>query len=241
MKKENNLKLDLSFHDNAKKSSAFLARQKLPIFERKFVKAAWTHENKIYILCTPNHVTILTKQFSSKWHIAKENVRIGTIEDLVKEIINHNTRVIISVRDGQVIYDPLRILHSLKKNIQKGLMTGTKEGILKKFMLIKNHIKEIEEIKEKIFDNIYISTIEASQTALVLKGHIALIPRFISVELKKALLNKGLERSDLNNAVEIISLYKLYEHKKINLPPGKKLDELSKKAELFREAVKKLK
>jgi hypothetical protein len=221
--KEKSLKLDLSSHD------------------KKFVKAAWFHENKIYILCVPNHVTILTKQFSRKFHIAKENVRIGTIEDLVREIIQHNTRVIISVRDGKVIYDPLKVIDSLKKNIQKGLMTGTKEGILRKFMLIKDHIKEIEKIKERIFDNLYVSTIEASQTALVLKGHIALIPRVISVKLKKELLNKGLERSDLNNAVEIISLYKLYEHKKINLPPGKKLDELSKKAELFREAVKKLK
>mgnify|MGYP001359617620 CR=1 FL=1 len=168
--KESNLKLELSEHD------------------KKFIKAAWMHQDKIYILCIPKHVTILTKQFSKKWNIAKENVRIGTIEDLVKEIIQHNTRVIISVRDGKVIYDPLKILHSLKKNIQKGLMTGTKEGILRKFMLIKDHIKEIEKIKEKLFDNIYISTIEASQTALIITGNIALIPRIIPLKMKSRIV-----------------------------------------------------
>ncbi len=212
---------------------------KLSEHDRKFIKAAWMHQDKVYVLCIPKHVTILTKQFSKKFNIAKENVRIGTIEDLVKEIIQHNTRVIISVRDGRPIYDPLRILHSLKKNIQKGLMTGTKEGILRKFMLIKDHIKEIEKIKERLFDNIYISTIDASQTALILKGHIALIPRIIPIKIKK-LINKGLERSDIINAIEIIETYKLYEHQRIVLPPGKKLDEFAKKAELFREAVKKM-
>lgn len=208
--------------------------------EKKMIRAAWICDEKLYLLCIPKHFSILTKQFSDRWHISKEKVHIETIEDLVKEIIQHNTKVIISVREGKILYDPLKLLHSLKKNIEKGLMIGTKEGILKKFMLIKDNIKEIENIKIKIFDNTYISTIEACQTALILKNHIALIPRVISVKLRKYLLNRGLERSDLNNAVEIISLYKLYEHNKLNLPPGKKLDELVKKAGLFREAVKKL-
>lgn len=213
---------------------------KLDTHERKLIRAAWIYDEKLYLLCLPKHVSVLTKKFSKKWHITEERVHVGTIEDLVREIIKHNTRVIISVREGRVIHDPLKLIHSLKKNIQTGLMIGTKEGILRKFMLIKENIKDIEEIKEKIFDNIYLSTIEASQTALILKGHVALIPRMISVKLKQHLLDRGLERSDLNNAAEIISLYKLYEHKKVNLPPGKKLDELSKKAESFRESVKKL-
>lgn len=217
-----------------------LLRFKPTKFEQKFIRAAWTCNHKFYILCIPRHIISLTKIFSKKWDIAKENVRIGTIEDLVKEIIHHNTRVIISVRDGKIIYDPLKLLHSLKRNIEKGLMIGTKEGILRKFMLIKDNLKEIENIKSQIFDNIYISVIEASQTALVIKGHLALIPRVIPVKLKKYLLNRGLEKSDVDNAAEIITLYKLNEHKKIPMPSGKKLDELAKKAEFFRESVKKL-
>jgi len=222
MKSDNLLNLKLSEHD------------------KRFIKAAWIYQDKIYILCISKHITILTKQFAKKFSVAKENVRIGTIEDLVKEIIQHNTRVILSVRDGKTVYDPLRILHSLKVNIQKGFMVGTKEGILRKFMLIKDYIKEIEKIKEKIFDNIYISTIEASQTALILRGHVALIPRIIPVKMKK-LVGRGLEKSDIRNAVEIIETYKFHEHNRIVLPPGKKLDEFSKKAELFRENVKRMK
>jgi hypothetical protein len=57
----------------------------------------------------------------------------------------------------------------------------------------------------------------------------------------KILTNRGLEKSDIINAIEIMETYKLYEHKRIVMPSGKKLDEFTKKAELFREAVKKLK
>ena len=208
----------------------------------KIVKSIWIHEGNIYVICESKHITQLTRHFSQKYHLHDAKVHVGTIEDLIKEIINHNTRVLISIRDGRVVHDPIHLLHSLKVNIQKGLLVGTKEAILKKFMLIKDYIKEIEETKEQVFDNIYVSTIEAAQTALVIKANnnIALIPRLIPDTLRQHLLGKGLEKTHLEYASEIILKYKAYEHKKCSIPDGKRLDDLAKKAEIFREAVKKL-
>jgi hypothetical protein len=206
------------------------------------IKSVWIHEGKLYVICTSKHIVQLTRHFSKKYKLPKEKVHVGTIEDLIKEIINHNTRVLISIRDGRVVHDPIHLLHSLKINIQKGLLVGTKEAILKKFMLIKDYIKEIEATKERVFDNIYVSTIEAAQTALIIKGNsnIALIPRLIPDVLRETLLGRGLEKTQIEYASEIILKYKAYEHKKCPLPEGKRLDELARKAELFRDAVKKL-
>ncbi len=208
--------------------------------EQKLIKASWLHNEMIYMLCLEKHITELTKKYSKRFGLAEEKVRVGTTEDLIKEIINHNTRVLISVRDGKIIYDPLKLLHSLKINIEKGLMTGTKEGILRKFLVIKDHLKEIENIKVQVFDNIYVSTIEASQTALILKNHFVLVPRLIPETLKRHLLRNSLEKTQINDAEEIIKTYKAYEHKKIPLPNGRRLDNLSIKSERFREAVKKM-
>ncbi len=206
------------------------------------IKSIWIHEGNLYVICVSKHIVQLTKHFSQKYHLHDKRVHVGTIEDLIKEIINHNTRVLISIRDGRVVHDPIHLLHSLKINIQKGLLVGTKEAILKKFMLIKDYIKEIESTKEQVFDNIYVSTIEAAQTALVIKGknNIALIPRLIPDVLRETMLGKGLEKTHIEYASEIILKYKAYEHKKCPLPEGKRLDELARKAGLFRDAVKKL-
>ena len=213
---------------------------KLTPYLQSIIKASWIHNEMIYIICLNKYISALTQHFSQTYKIPKDKVRVGSIEDLIKEIMQHNTRVLISIRDGKLIYDPYKLLSSLKINIQRGLMVGTKEAILRKFMLIKDYIKEIENTKIAVFDNIYMSVIEAAQTALVLKGHSILIPRTIPEMIKKHLQGRGLERTHVNYATEIITTFKAYEHKKIPLPQGKKLDELAKKAELFREAVKKL-
>lgn len=213
---------------------------KLNPYLKSVLKAAWIHNEMLYLICLNKYIVKLTKYFAKTYNIPEERVRVGTLEDLIKEITAHNARVLISVRDGKLIYDPFNLLRSLRINIRKGLMTGTREGILRKFMLIKDYIKEIESIKINVFDNIYKSTIESAQTALVLRGHAILTPRLIPESLKKYLRGRGLEKAQVDYAIEVINTFKAYEHKKIPLPQGKKLDELARKVELFREAVKKL-
>lgn len=233
------LKREKNNEKKENKSSLKKNQIKIDAHLAKMIKASWIHKDLLYVICVNKHIVYLTRYFSEKYDIPHEKVRIGSMEDLIKEISNHNTRVLISVREGIIIYDPFKLLRSLKINIEKGMMIGTKEVILKKFMLIKDYLKEIEDIKRDIFDNIYTSTIEASQTALILDGHAILIPRLIPDMLKKKLRRK-MERTYIGYASEIIKMYKSYEHKKINLPEGKKLDELTGKAMLFREAVKKM-
>lgn len=224
----------------AKKVSLEKLKLKLSPYLRSIVKASWIHNNMLYVICLNKYIVALTKHFSQVYNLPKDKVRVGSIEDLIKEISEHNTRVLISIRDGKIIYDPYKLLTSLRINIQKGLMTGTKEAILRKFMMIKDYLEEIENTKIQVFDNIYTATVEAAQTALILKGHAILIPRMIPEMLKKHLQGKGLEKTHVAYANEIIKTFKDYEHKKIPLPSGKTLDDLARKAELFREAVKKL-
>jgi len=215
-----------------------IERIKLTPYLKGIIKATWVHDDMLYVICINRNITALTEYFSKNYNLPKEKVRVGTLEELIKRIAEHNTRILISIRDGKIIYDPFNFLSSLKLNIKRGLMIGTKEAILRKFILIREYLREIETIKIKVFDNIYSSVVEAAQTALVLRGHPVPIPKNIPKALKKFLPFLG--KQIIGYGAEIIEVFKAYEHKKIPLPDGKKLDELNRKAELFREAIKKL-
>lgn len=240
MKKSRKIKANVKSVKSEKEVSLKKTQIKVDASLAKMIKASWIHKDMLYVICVNKQIVYLTRYFSEKYNLPQEKVRIGSMEDLIKEISNHNTRVLISIREGVIVYDPFKFLKSLKINIERGMMIGTKEVILKKFMLIKDYLKGIDNIKRDIFDNIYTSTIEASQTALILEGHAILVPRLIPDMLKKKIRGRKMERTYINYASEIIKMYKNYEHKKTGLPDGKKLDELTGKAMLFREAVKKM-
>jgi hypothetical protein len=125
-------------------------------------------------------------------------------------------------------------------NIKKGLMAGTKEMLLRKFMSIQREIKEIESIKSQVFENVYTSCLESAQAALIMKGKAILTPRIVPELLKVFLLGKGLERTHIKYCDEIIWTYKSLEHKKIPPLTGEEIDKLARKGELFRDAVKRI-
>lgn len=207
---------------------------------KNIIKAIWIHENMLYVICKGKNVVRLTKHFSQKYNIPAERVRVGVFYDLIKEISERNTRVLKSVRDGKIIYDPFKFIISLKQNIQRGLMTGTKEAILRKFLTIRENIRDIENVKIQVLDNTYTSLVESAQAALIMKDQKILIPRLIPDLLRKHLQGKGLEKTEINYAEEIIKTFKDYEHRKISVVSGKKLDDFRNKLMLFREAVKKI-
>ena len=207
---------------------------------KKTIKAAWIHEDFLYVLCTEKNITKLTEYFSQNYKIPKERVRVGVFYDLIKEISERNRRVLISIRDGKIIYDPFKFIISLKINIKNGLMLGTKEAILKKFFIIKEHIKDVENIKYLVLDNLYTSLVESSQAALIMKDQKVVIPRLIPELLKEHLLNKGIGEIEIKYAEDVIKTFKDYEHKKIDLIEGKKLDEIRMMVVLFRESIKKI-
>ncbi len=202
------------------------------------IKALWMHENVLHILTSEKvshqDITILQKR-----HKAGQ-VKVLLIEQFLKEVMEYNTKLLVSIRDGRVIFDRLDMVKVIGLNIQKGLMAGTKEMLLKKFMSIQKELKEMESSKSQAFENIYISCLEAAQAALLSKGRVILIPKMVPEMLRVFLLGKGLERTQIKYCEEIIWTYKALEHKKIQPLTGKEIDKLAKKTELFRDAVKRI-
>ena len=202
------------------------------------IKALWTHEDVLHILTSEKvgHEEISRLQARHKAGQAK----VLLIEQFLKEVMEYNTKLLVSIRDGRVIFDRLDMVKVIGLNIQKGLMAGTKEMLLKKFMSIQKELKEIESSKNQVLENVYISCVEAAQAALLSKGRVILIPKMVPEMLRVFLLGKGLERTHIKYCEEIIRTYKALEHKRIAPLTGREMDKLVKKAELFRDAVKRI-
>lgn len=204
----------------------------------KSIKALWLHEGTLHVLCSErpseNALAGLRRR-----HKAKEAKAI-LAEDFFKEVMEYNTKLLVSIRDGKVIFDGLDIVKVIGINIQRGLMAGTKEMLLRKFMSIRKEIKQIEDTKSQVFENIYISCLESAQAALIMKGRVILTPRLVPELLRMFLLGKGLERTHIKYCEEIIWAYKAIERKKIPPLSGVEIDRLARKAELFRDAVKRI-
>jgi len=192
--------------------------------EDSYVKAKWNYSNKCYIVSekVPKEKT-------------RENIEYLTPEDLIKGIIEHDRKLLVSIRDGKIIKDRLKLISATKKNILKGEIVGTKEVIIKKLMTIKEHMSNLHEIKYRILDNIYMSVIEASQAALVMSESSSLIPRNIPQSLKKEFRRNKIH---IDYIAEIIKVFKDYEHRKIPMPSGRKIDDLSVKAEAILNEIK---
>ncbi len=188
------------------------------------IKAEWKFDNKTY-------------QIRSD---VKDNSKfIFSMEDFIRKVEFHEREFLISIRDGVVKKDPLHILNITKKNILKGEIIGTKEAILRKFLKIKVYLTEVDKIKEKILDNVYISVIESCQALLIFHKHTILIPRLIPDYLQK--LPKDVKNSvSVKYLKELIKLYKEIEHKKAVIPSGRKLDSYIDKAKILNNRIEEL-
>lgn len=202
------------------------------------VKAVWEYKNRIYIIFSEKLTTEEVEKFKN-YYKCNEAKQLS-IDQFFKDLMEYNTLLLVSIRDGKIIHDSLGIVKIVKINIEKGLMVGTREILLRKLILIRDYLREVETIKIKVFDNIYNSVLEASQAALILRGFPIVVPREIPKALKKDLFGRGLDKIYIGYAEEIITLYKAFEHKKISVPDGRKLDELNRKAISFKQAVERL-
>lgn len=202
------------------------------------VKAVWEYKNRIYIIFSEKLTTEEVEKFKNYYNC--NEAKQLSIDQFFKDLMEYNTLLLVSIRDGKIIHDSLGIVKIVKINIEKGLMVGTREILLRKLILIRDYLREVETIKIKVFDNIYNSVLEASQAALILRGFSIVVPREIPKALKKDLFGRGLDKIYIGYAEEIITLYKAFEHKKISVPDGRKLDELNRKAISFKQAVERL-
>jgi hypothetical protein len=195
------------------------------------MKAIWKFQDTLFVVGT-----VPDKQLKHKGQIKR-----FSLEEFFMHIMDYDTKLLLSIRDGQLVKDEYNIIGVIRKNIQNGIVLGTKEMLLRKLMNIRESMREVERIKKDMFDNTYTSCLEAAQAGLMAKGQSILVPRKVPELLEKHLLNKGLEKTQVGYCREIIEEYKKVEHGKGILPEGRKLDELARKCQLFREAVKKVK
>ncbi|HJW97138.1 MAG TPA: hypothetical protein VJ485_03170 [archaeon] len=202
------------------------------------IKALWLYQDTLHVLASERPSGKAIQDLQERHKAGKAKVLL--MEAFFRDVMEYNTKLLVSIRDGNILFDSLDMVKVIGINIRKGLMAGTKEMLLRKFMSIQGEIREIESVKNQVFDNIYTSCLEAAQAALTAKGKIVLVPRNIPELLRVFLLEKGLERTHIKYCEEIIWTYKALEHKKIASLTGKEIDKLARKAELFRDAVKRI-
>src|SRR3990172_2434024 len=139
------------------------------------IKALWLHEGALNILASDkvSHQEISRLQARHKAQKAK----VILMDEFFRDVMEYNTKILVSIRDGTIIYDSLDMVKVIGINIRKGLMAGTKEMLLRKFMSIQREINEIESVKNQVFENIYASCLEDAQDCLISRGRAVLVPR----------------------------------------------------------------
>jgi len=194
--------------------------------QKKSVLAEWEFQNKNYFI-------------SLKKAKKTENSFSFLLEDFFKEICEHNPSILISIRDGKILYDKLKIVSVVKNNLKKGALVGTKENLLVKLEKIDSELIKCNKIKIQVLSNLYNSLVDSCQALFIINNFSPPVPKKIPEELKNK-FSKKIDKKIINYPEEIIRYYKDVEHQKVHIIDGKKLDDLAKKLLLFKEILKDL-
>jgi len=194
------------------------------------------------ILLDEENITLIVSKKAKeiKSFVSKIDKKIKVVNDdfYLKKIFLGEKRTYTKLGNAAIIYDPNHFIDPLQEMIKSGKIHGTKEDIKLRFIAIGEHFRKINMIKHKILDNIYMSIVEVGQAVLIEKFNIFCKPREVVENLTTQLnKKKKLEKKYINIAKEIIRLYKDIEHKKRDLPSGKELDLLQKKAEDYQNRM----
>ncbi len=155
------------------------------------------------------------------------------------EVCIHNPDLLISIRDGEIKLDKLRVVWVVKESLKTGYLVGTKEILLVKLDQISNSMIHCNTIKIRVLSNIYNSLIDSCQALFISHKLSIPVPKQISFELKKS-FSGNFDSRTISFASDIITYFKSIEHGKIAYIEGKKLDELSRKLSLFKEIAKQI-
>lgn len=190
-------------------------------------------------------ITYLLKQSKDKNKKIKRKIKIKTkiktkklkqftATEFFKQILEHDAKILIAIRDGTIVYDPSKLITCLRANIKQGTVIGTRETIIHKLLNIRKLLRDISTLKTQALDNTYMANVEAAQAALVMKG--------INVTVPNKLPSHMLRHKKLSNYSktlnEIVKTYKSLEHGKLKYVKGKKLDDLIWNTRTFISAVK---
>jgi len=188
------------------------------------LKGEWNYQGKRYIL-----------SYNKNIPREKEDILL-TPEELIEEITTHDRKILLSIKEGNVKKDYLNLLSSVKKNLERGEIVGTKEALIRKFKKRDYHLENLRKTRYNILDNSYMAVVEASQALLLINGAQIISPRNLIEALKK----KGKRKVSIKKAKKVITVFKDYEHGKIKLPSGKELDKIIRYAKEYYTEVKSL-
>ncbi len=202
----------------------------------KEVKSIWEFNGKFFILTSELDNTqkrIFIKkinEFSQKNNIKLHSMQIP---ELFKEVMEYNKDILINIKDSNLIYDGLGLIKTIKINIEKGNLFGTKEFFFRRFVNINKKFKQISSRKLDIFTNIYTAVIEASQAILFLSQYNYTTHKKVVDKLKNLNKKGVINKEDVKFVQEVIKTYKDYEHEKISMPDSERLDYFTRKSEDF--------
>ncbi len=186
------------------------------------IKAVWISDHKKYVL-----VGDLSKI------VKKEGEIYITTKELIKELSEMNTKLIEEINKAKIIYDPYKIISSIKEGIRRGMFLGSKEAIAGKIIGIILRLRETERVKEEILVNAYMAATDALQAIVLKKTGKIVVPKHLAEFVEKNLpeFMKAAKYYKI-----ILKAIKDLEHKR-KLPSPKELDKIIKGAyEIFETA-----
>jgi hypothetical protein len=201
---------------------------KLEKEDKKYVDAVWVYAKIPYFLVDEK----INKQKFHRKIKGKENVFY--LKDLLREATSLNTDLLLSLRDGEIVLDNIKIVSILKKFLQSGMIAGTTEYLLNRLEEIHDKLKVVDSIKIKILQNLSNSAVESAQAFLMWHNASFVAPSQTPEALEKLGI---LSKLNISYCSDIIKYSKDFEHGRINVIKGKELDILKRKLEIFKEAI----
>ncbi len=186
------------------------------------IKAIWSADSRRYVL-----VEDMSKV------IRKEGEIYLTIKELMREIAEMNSKLLEDISKAKIIYDPYKIISSIREGIKRGFFPGSKEVVIRKITGILLRLKDTERRKEEILFNAYMAATDSLQAIILKKTGKIVVPKKIAQFVKENFP----ELSQIAKEYEVIlKAIKDLEHKR-KLPSGKELDKIIRYAEKIFEVA----
>lgn len=184
------------------------------------------------------HIILREKKEIQRKHGIRLHEDFYEITEYFEKLMSGNPEIFSEIKHSITIYDPSSFFSPFKDLIKRGKILGTKESLMNLIFKIKDRFKAINHLKLQVFENIYTSTIDSGQAALIAADHSIPIQRALPADLEKYFVKKGLlELKYVNYCIEIIKLFKDNEHGKLGNISGEMLDGLIGKNHLFVERM----
>lgn len=192
----------------------------------------WTYNNKSYLV---------SKEYEKKKKRNTKKTHYLTYSDFFQRLGNPNAEFLISIRDGKIVKDPIKVLLVVKHSLIKGTLMGTNEFLLRKLDKITQEISSINTTKANVLSNIYNSMISYIQSKFIINDIKVPKPKEIPQQIKKhrkkfGFDTKGIDKKIVSYITEIIDYHRDYNKGKIKSIKGKTLDELGQKLVLIKQA-----